>query len=441
MSRGGPIVEARGMDATTLGTEQHRTLAVPRVRISQYRIFAGATALAVIHIADDEFLQRQPGTSVGHHLPAGLIPIAVAAVAALAYPRLRPGLRAAIALVFGSLSIVAGMIALAGARADGLSGSEWSGLLLLPAGAVLIGLAAWLPWHERGLTASRIERWRNRAITAIALPLLLGFIVVPIGAALWSTHKYRTPIGTFAVPHENVSFRTGDGLTLSGWYVPSRNGAAIVIVHGGGGDRDGGRRHAAMLARAGYGVLLYDARGRGQSQGDTDAYGWTWGRDVDAAVDWLKQRSDVEHGRVGALGLSTGADVLVEVAARRHDLRAVVADGSTARSVADTRKILHGSGLLSIPFWFTQYTAARVLENASPGKPLVQLAARIRTPILFIASNWSVERAAAPTYARAAHQPGDLWEVDAAHTQGLREHPRQYARHVLGFFARTLLGR
>ena len=90
--------------------------------------------------------------------------------------------------------------------------------------------------------------------------------------------------------HENVSFRTSDGLTLSGWYVPSRNGAAIVIVHGGGGDRDGDRRHAATLAHAGYGVLLYDARGRGESQGDPDAYGWTWGRDVDTAIAWLEQR-------------------------------------------------------------------------------------------------------------------------------------------------------
>jgi pimeloyl-ACP methyl ester carboxylesterase len=60
---------------------------------------------------------------------------------------------------------------------------------------------------------------------------------------------------------------------LSGSYGPSHNGAAIVIVHGGGGgDRDGARTHAAMLARAGYGVLRYDARGRGQSQGAPDAY-------------------------------------------------------------------------------------------------------------------------------------------------------------------------
>ena len=422
-------------------TADTATLAIRRSRVSERSLFIAATALVIVHIADDEFVQRQPGTSIQQHLPAGLIPIAAATAAAIGYPRMRPGLRAAIALLFGSLSGLAGWIALGSARADALAGSDWTGILLLPAAALLLGLAVCVPWRERGRSAvSRRRRWRNRLIAAAATPLVLLYVVVPIGSALWATHKFRTPIGTFAIPHENVSFRTSDGLTLSGWYVPSRNGAAIVILHGGGGDRDGDRRHATLLAHAGYGVLLYDARGRGQSQGDADAYGWTWDRDVDAAITWLKHRPDVKRGRIGAIGLSTGADVLVEVAARRHDLRAVVADGTTTRSVSDVHTILHGFGLLTLPSWWVQYAAGRVLENASPGGPLAQLATRIRTPILFIASNWSVERSAAPIYARAAHQPNDLWDVDAGHTQGLRDHPREYARHVLGFFERTLLG-
>jgi hypothetical protein len=365
------------------------------------------------------------GTSARDHLLAALAPIAVAVLAAVAYPRLRPGLRAAIALVFGLLALVAGMIALGGAQAESLSGSEWTGLLLLPAGAMLVGLAVWVPWRERGRWASTRRRlWLNRGVALVAVPLLLFFVVVPIGAALWTTHKFRTPIGTFSVPHRDVSFRTSDGLTLSGWYVPSRNGAAVLIVHGGGGSRDGARTHAALLARAGYGVLLYDARGRGKSEGDTEANGWTWGRDVGAAIAWLERRPDVEPGRIGALGPSTGADVLVEAAARRHDIRAIVADGSTARSLDDTSRIAHGGDLFTLPFWWAQYTAARVVTGAGPAAPLAELAARVRpTGILFIASSWSIERSAAPIYARAAGEPGDLWEVDAGHTQGSRRTP------------------
>jgi len=87
-----------------------------------------------------------------------------------------------------------------------------------------------------------------------------------------------------------------------------------------------------------------------------------------------------------------------------------------------------------------QYTAAQILENAEPGPPEATLAAHLHTRILFIASNWSVERSASKIYARAANQPGDLWEVNAGHTQGLHDQPRQYAQHVLSFFARALLG-
>jgi len=60
------------------------------------------------------------------------------------------------------------------------------------------------------------------------------------------------------------------------------------------------------------------------------------------------------------------------------------------------------------------------------------------TRILFVASRWSVERSAAPIYARAAGRPDDLWEVDAGHTQGLEAHPREYSQRVLGFFARAV---
>jgi dienelactone hydrolase len=265
---------------------------------------------------------------------------------------------------------------------------------------------------------------------------------MPIGTALWTTQKPPGTIGKFGVPHRDVVFAAADGVRLSGWYVRSRNGAAVVIVHGGGGNRSGARRHAAMLARAGYGVLLYDARGRGASEGDTDAYGWTWRPDVEAAVSWLERQRDVRPGRVGALGLSTGADVLVQEASRRGDIEAIVADGTTAESLADSRRIVHGGDALSsLPFFAVQYAAAAVLEDARPSAPLVRAASHAApTPILFIASSWPVERAAAPIYARAAGSSSSLWRVDAGHTGGLRAHPREYARRVVAFFDRHLLG-
>ena len=47
-------------------------------------------------------------------------------------------------------------------------------------------------------------------------------------------------------------------MTLSGWYVPSRNGAVVILLHGYGNNRAQMWPRAEPLARAGYGVLLYD---------------------------------------------------------------------------------------------------------------------------------------------------------------------------------------
>ena len=69
-----------------------------------------------------------------------------------------------------------------------------------------------------------------------------------------------------------------------------------------------------MLARHGYGVLLYDARGRGRSEGRQNAWGWGWKHDVEGAIAFLKARPEVDLRGSGALGLSSGADALVQVA-------------------------------------------------------------------------------------------------------------------------------
>jgi alpha/beta superfamily hydrolase len=400
-------------------------------------VFRAATTVIALHIVDAELVQPQAGTAARDHLSAALVPLAVAVAVAVLYPRLRAGLRAAAALVFGVLALVAAWIAVGG----GVSGSDVTGLLLVPAGLALVGLGVLVPWRDRGRgAATRRRRWINRVVAVVAGVLVGFFGVFPVAVALWTTEKFREPIGTFSVPHEDVAFRTADGLRLSGWYVPSRNGAAVLIVHGGGGDRDGARLHAAMLAHAGFGVLLYDARGRGESQGAPDAYGWTWGPDVDAAATWLEHRPGV-HG-VGALGLSTGADVLIAAASRRRDIRAIVADGATTESLADVRRTSHGGDLPAVPFFAVQYAAATVLEDARPLPPLAKLAAEVPpTPILFVVSSWKVERDAAPVYARAAAASSSLWLVDAGHTQGLRVHPRAYRRRVVGFFDRELLRR
>ena len=59
-------------------------------RVGETLLFRGSTALIGLHVLDDNFIQPQPGTSIADHLVSGLVLVALLALAAWAYPLLRP---------------------------------------------------------------------------------------------------------------------------------------------------------------------------------------------------------------------------------------------------------------------------------------------------------------------------------------------------------------
>ena len=406
-------------------------------------LFRVATGAALLHALDDAFLNRQPGVPWDQHWLAALISVAAAAAALFAFPSLRPGLRAAAAFVFGLLATVNGALHVIHITKEGPAGSDITGMLALLAGIVLIALALWIPWRHRGEGArTRRRRWVNRGIA-----LVVGFLVFYVGLypatmAIIPTHKYREPVGAAPRGFEPVTFRSPDGLELAGWYSPSENGAAVVLVHGGGGDRTGTLDHARLLQRHGYGVLVYDSRGRGESEGTPNAWGWGWEKDIEGALAFLGDRGDVEEGRIGGLGLSTGADVLLQFAPEHRELRAVVSDGATAASFAD--QIATFGYDASAPYFWTLLTAGRVFSGAAPPPPLEERVPRVApTPLLLIAAGgFPTEIEFNRHYAAVANEPFTYWELpDVGHTAAVRERAEEYERRVVGFFDEALLER
>ena len=124
-------------------------------------------------------------------------------------------------------------------------------------------------------------------------------------------------------------------------------------------------RHAKLLVRHGYGVLLHDARGRGKSEGVQNSYGWGWDKDIAGAIAFLKTRDEVDPERLGGLGLSTGADALVQVAGQRKDLKAVVAEGTAAEALKDWIRF---QGVTTLtPFMAVEFATVRATSGAKPG--------------------------------------------------------------------------
>ena len=94
-----------------------------------------------------------------------------------------------------------------------------------------------------------------------------------------------------------------------------------------------------MLARHGYGALLFDRRGEGESDGDPNVFGWAGEKDIRAAVEFLRSRPEIDPDRIGGLGLSVGGEMMIEAAAESDGLKAVVSEGAGIRSIREALAI------------------------------------------------------------------------------------------------------
>jgi uncharacterized protein len=417
--------------------------ALARVVWREHGLFVLAVGVIALHVVDDNFVQPQPGTSAGDHLVSGLVPLAVLGLAAWAYPRLRGPWRGAMAVAFGGLGIAAGIEAVHYTSKVGASGDDFTGLLCIPAGVLLLGLAGVTLWRTRRTEGNRPWRYGRRALLGVAGVIVAVSVLGPIGLAYITTHVGRAvvPANKLGVAYENVTFRSSDGLELKGWYVPSKNGAAVIAFPG----RKGPQRQTRMLARHGYGVLLFDRRGEGKSEGEPNSWGWGGTKDIKGAVAYLQGRPDVERGRIGGLGLSVGGEMMLEEAASdTTSLAAVVSEGAGARVFSeemDQDLGLLGKASNVLPAWLKQASIA-VFSNQSPPNNLKDLVPRIAPrPLLLIAApNSPNGEDLNRGYYEAAGEPKALWEIpESGHTGGIEARPREYERRVVGFFDRTLL--
>jgi hypothetical protein len=403
-----------------------------------------ALVVVAVAVVDDAFIHREPGTSVADHLAGGLLPAALAIALAVLYPRLRPGLRAVVALTSGSLAVVAGVVdGLRHVLVDRLSGDDLTALLALAAGVVLIALGIAGLWRSRRLDEPPLRRYVRRSLVAIAAVVAVYLVVLPVALAIVVNHKARSPVepADLGAPYRELTLTTADGLALAAWYAPSRNRAAVIVFPG----RQGPVAHARMLTRHGYGVLMLDRRGEGESEGDYNARGWGGEGDLEAAVGYLARRDDVDAQRIGGLGLSVGGELLLQAAAGDARLRAVVSEGAGTQSLNDQLQTPDVPKALRWLSPMTVETAAGiVLANRRPPPGLVDAVPRIAPrPVLLISGGeGNQDEELNAVYQQAGGPTVSSWEIPrAGHTGGLDAAPEEYERRVVGFFDRVLLGR
>jgi len=255
----------------------------------------------------------------------------------------------------------------------------------------------------------------SAVLVAAALSGCTGFFFQPM-------HPWvRTP-EEIGLKYEDVRIHTGDGLTLSGWYLPAPDKAigTILFLHGNAENISTHIGSVYWLPAQGFNVLAIDYRGYGNSEGKPSVPGAE--EDIDSAMRYLLARPDIDPNRIIVLGQSLGGALGMYYVAHseyRPHIRAVVIDSAFSGYRDIAREKLQSSWitwLFAWPLGLTVTAAYRPLDAAPEIYPI---------PILFIHGGRDVVVPAhhSQLLFDAAREPKALWIVPGAgHIQSLN-HP------------------
>ena len=349
------------------------------------------------------------------------------------------GARGGTALVLGMLGTVVGVGVAAAHLEAGLGAVAVAAVIVLVTGIIL------LIWGATMLVRAMPGWWRLLAIP-VALALL-WFVLFPLAGAVFATNRPPGAVGTatpasYGLVYRNVAFRTADGVLLSAWYIPPRNGAAVLLLPGAGSTRAAVLGQGAVLARHGYGALLLDGRGHGRSGGHPMDFGWWGGRDIAAAVSFLDRQPAIGPGKIALLGESMGGEQAIAAMGTDPRISTVVGEGVTGQQLADHGWMMHGiTGILDTGMEWVQYTAAGLISGAPRPMSIANaIHAAAPRPVLIIGGGAVTSEPIAARWFRAASPATvHIWVVPhAGHTAGLAAAPQAWAAHVLSFLNTAL---
>jgi fermentation-respiration switch protein FrsA (DUF1100 family) len=240
----------------------------------------------------------------------------------------------------------------------------------------------------------------------------------------------------YDIEYHDIDLITEDGIRLSAWYTPPRNGAVILLAHGYGEKRP--EWVYEMLARTGYGVLAWDARAHGESDGEISTIGYLEVLDVKAALEYALSQPGVKH--IGAWGGSMGASTLILAAAQFPQIEALFVD-SPFSSLDDELNFLVPYPVINpLAKFLAEIETGININKVSP----VDAIGRISPRPVFIVQGLA-DTVAPPDSGEklfnAAHEPRFLWAAEnVPHLQMYLDNPHRYQRRLVGFFDEWLLG-
>lgn len=251
--------------------------------------------------------------------------------------------------------------------------------------------------------------------------------IIPPGNTL---RKYK-------IEYQSIDLITDDGIRLSAWYTPPKNGVVILLAHGYGDNRP--EWVHALLAKKKYGVLAWDARAHGESEGNISTIGYLEVLDVKAALEYILAQTDVEH--IGAWGGSMGGATIIRAAAQFPQIEAVFIDSSFASLDDEFNYLLPYPVINPLAKFIATIETGFSLDQVNPLNDIPKISPR---PVYIVQGTG--DTVAPPDSGEklfnAAREPRYLWEKEnILHLSMYLDNPRRYQRRLIGFFDEWLLGK
>ena len=157
------------------------------------------------------------------------------------------------------------------------------------------------------------------------------FIFVQLGAGFLTVFRATHPTKIESnlspqdlnLPFEDILMQTKDGLSISGWFIPSPEStqSALIILHGYPAEK-GDMLFIAERFHSAFNILLIDFRYFGESEGDFTSLGQKEVLDLEAGLDFLSKRG---FGEIYVLGFSMGGAVAIMQGEKDERINAVTA--------------------------------------------------------------------------------------------------------------------
>jgi hypothetical protein len=234
----------------------------------------------------------------------------------------------------------------------------------------------------------------------------------------------------------NVVLETPDGLSLTGWWLPPRNGNVVLLLGGLGATRDSMLPEARFLADHGYGALTIDYR---HCVGKISTLGYREVNELKAMASYALQQQGVN--RLAVLGFSVGGTAGILGAAQIPEIQAVIAEGNYANLYDEMTSIQAPAFSLDwqiqqiVIFEYWLFTGIHP-RDVSPLDALAEVSPR---SIMFIHGELEIKRTRGLEQFEAGGKNPRLWVVlGSGHGEYRQVNPSQYEQQIIQFLNQSL---